>query len=173
MKSCLVLLLCLLGMSVAKDYPVDITLTQGLTGPAFIEVRTSDKMETGGEMRFILYRTDDAERTFEARVAPPVERGLYRLEYPFETGSWEMQLRFGTGIDLYETWASFYVEPGERTLKFRNMFYGTLGPNTPSYVQPLGFGVFTLMLGVALTLVVAVLRWLKKQGEGQRVRAEG
>jgi hypothetical protein len=168
MKSLLVFLACFLTIALAQtalaqNYTVETTITQNPSGSALIEVRTDPDMRTGGEMRFVLYRTDNDARTFDARVVPPLERGLYRLEYPLTKGSWEIQLRFGTGIELYETWISFYSEPTAPPQNFRTMFYGSLDPNTPRYVQPLGFAIFALMLAIALTLVITILRWLKRQ----------
>ncbi len=144
---------------------VETSVTTRAAQPALIEARTDPRVTGQGEMRFIIYRTDDDLRDFEARVVPPVEGGLYRLEYTFpDKGSWEIRLRFGTGLDLYETWISSYLDPSsETTLNFRNVFYGSLSADTPRYVQPLGFGIFALMLLLALTLVVTILRWLKRQ----------
>ncbi len=165
MKLLILLLGCVVGSGLAQaKLFVETSLTPRGSHPALIEVRTDPALTERGEMRFILYRTDDDLRTFDARVVPPIEPGLYRLEYPFDKGSWEIRLRFGTGIDLHETQISTYLEPErDNTLNFRNIFYGTLKAGTPRYVQPLGFGIFALMLVIALTLIITILRWLKRQ----------
>jgi hypothetical protein len=171
MKLLLVFLSCVLTSGVAQTGNarvgsfVEMSITPRPSQSALIEVRTDPKITSQGEMRFIIYRTDDDLRTFDMRVVTPLENGLYRLEYAFpDKGSWEIRLRFGTGLDLYETWISTYLDPSrEETLNFRNVFYGSLGADTPRYIQPLGFGIFALMLVVALTLVIAILRWLKRQ----------
>lgn len=171
MNILLIFFACLLGVGFAQTGNprvgsfVEMTITPRGSQAALIEVRTDPAITGKGEMRLIIYRTDDDLRTFDARVVPPVEPGLYRLEYPFlDKGSWEIRLRFGTGLDLYETWISTYLDPtSNTTLNFRSTFYGSLGANTPRYIQPLGFGIFALMLGVALTLVITILRWLKRQ----------
>jgi hypothetical protein len=144
---------------------MDMSLTPQSSQPALIEIHTDPALTQNGEMRFVIYRDDDDLRTFDTRVLPPVERGLYRLEYPFpESGSWVIRLRFGTGLDLYETQVSSYLDPSrEKTLNFRSRFYGSLSADTPSYIQHLGFGIFALMLVIALTLVITILRWLKRQ----------
>jgi hypothetical protein len=137
----------------------------GAVQPALIEVRTDPAITKNEELRFWIYRNDDDSRAFDSRVAPPVEPGLYRLEYSFpEKGSWELRMRYGTGLDLYYANVSNYLEPSqEKTLNFRETFYGSLTTSTPRYIQPLGFGIFALMLVIALTLVVTILRWLKRQ----------
>jgi hypothetical protein len=140
-------------------------ILRGAAQPALIEVRTDPAVTKNEELRFWIYRNDDDSRAFDSRVVPPVEPGLYRLEYTFpEKGSWELRMRYGTGLDLYYANVSNYLEPSqEKTLNFRETFYGSLSTSTPRYIQPLGFGIFALMLVIALTLVVTILRWLKRQ----------
>jgi hypothetical protein len=89
---------------------------------------------------------------------------VYELEYPFEAGHWGINLRYGTGLDIYYAHVSNYLEPSqERTLLFYDTFRGDLSETTPRYIQPLGFGIFGLMLVIALTLIITILRWLKRQ----------
>jgi hypothetical protein len=171
MKRLFVFFVCVLSFGFAQTGNprvgsfVEMSITPRTSQPAVIEVHTDPKITGQGEMRFIIYRTDDDLRTFDMRVVTPLENGLYRLEYTFsDKGSWEIRLRFGTGLDLYETWISTYLDPSrEEPLNFRNMFYGSLSADTPSYIQPLGFSIFALMLVIALTLVITILRWLKRQ----------
>lgn len=168
MKFLAIFFVCLLTVSIAQSRVgsiVEMTITTRPSQPALIEIRTDPAITGRGEMRYVIYRTDDDLRTFDTRITPPVEPGLYRLEYTFpEMGYWEIRLRFGTGLDLYETEVSSYLDPTqETTVSFRNMFYGSLSADTPRYVQPLGFSIFALMLAIALTLVVTILRWLKRQ----------
>jgi hypothetical protein len=147
-------------------------MLRGTTQPALVEVRTDPALTKNEELRFWIYRSDDDVRTFDSRVVPRVEPGLYRLEYTFpEAGSWGFNMRYGTGLDVYYANVSSYLDPAaERTVNYQDTFYGSLTTDTPRYMQPLGFGIFALVLAIALTLVITILRWLKKQqSAGQRV----
>jgi hypothetical protein len=143
----------------------DVSITPRMSQPALIEVRTDPTLTKNEELRLWIYRSDDDERTFDSRVVPPLEPGLYRFEYTFpERGSWGLNMRYGTGLDLYYANVSGPLDPTqERTLEFSDTFYGSLTTQTPTYIQPLGFGIFALMLVIALTLVITILRWLKRQ----------
>ncbi len=166
MNYLLVFLACVFTFSFAQTSSfAETTIITKALQPALLEFRTDPKLTGRGEMRLIIYRTDDDARTFDTRVVPPVEPGRYRLEYPFPAqGSWEIRVRFGTGLALYETWISIYLEPdSDQTQTFRNAFYSSMSADTPRYIQPLGFGIFALVLVVALTLVTTILRWLKRQ----------
>jgi hypothetical protein len=151
---------------VGSSAEVSIT-PRGTNQSASIEIRTDPTYTKNEELRFWIYRSDDDLRTFESRVVIPVEPGVYRLEYTFpERGQWGLNMRYGTGLDLYYANVSGIIEPSqERTINFSDVFYGTLTTGAPSYIQPLGFGIFALMLLIALTLVITILRWLKHQQE--------
>jgi hypothetical protein len=163
-----VLLALIVGTSLAQSRvggPADISIElRGENQPALIRIETDPNITNNEEMRLWIYRDDDDTRKFEGRVVPPLTRGVYELEYPFTEGSWGINLRYGTGLDIYYAHLSSYLEPSqERTLLFYDTFYGELSTTTPHYMQPLGFSIFALMLLISLTLVVTILRWLKRQ----------
>jgi hypothetical protein len=144
----------------------NITITtRGALQPSLIEVRTDPTLTGNEELRFWIYRNDDDLRTFESRVVAPLEPGLYQFEHSFsERGNWGLNMRYGTGLDLYYANVSGTLDPTqEKAQSFQDIFYGTLTTQTPGYIQPLGFGIFALMLVIALTLVITILRWLKRQ----------
>jgi hypothetical protein len=168
MKWFVILLALIVGTSLAQSReggPADISIElRGDNQPALIRIETDPSITNNEEMRLWIYRDDDDTRMFEGRVVPPLTKGVYELEYPFTQGSWGINLRYGTGLDIYYARVSGYLEPSqERTLSLYDTFYGELSTSTPRYMQPLGFSIFALMLVIALTLVVTILRWLKRQ----------
>jgi hypothetical protein len=167
MKWFVVFLALILGTSLAQSRvgsPTNISIELSARQPALIRIETDPNITKNEEMRLWIYRDDDDTRTFESRAVPPLARGVYELEYPFTEGSWGLNLRYGTGLDIYYAHVSSYLEPSrERTLFFYDTFYGDLSESTPRSMQPLGFSIFALMLAIALTLVITILRWLKRQ----------
>lgn len=168
MKWFVVFLALMVGTSLAQSRvgsPADISIElRGERQPALIRIETNPNITNNEEMRLWIYRDDDDTRKFESRVTSPLTKGVYELEYPFTEGSWGINLRYGTGLDIYYARVSSYLEPSQqRTLLFYDTFYGELSNTTPRYMQPLGFSIFALMLVIALTLVVTILRWLKRQ----------
>jgi hypothetical protein len=168
MKWVVVFLALIVGTSLAQSRvggPAEISIElRGERQPALIRIETDPSITNLEEMRLWIYRDDDDTRKFASRVVPPLTSGVYELEYPFTKGSWGLNLRYGTGLDIYYAHVSTYLEPSqERTLHFYDTFYGELSKTTPRYMQPLGFSIFALMLLISLTLVVTILRWLNRQ----------
>jgi hypothetical protein len=163
-----VFLALIVGTSLAQARvggPADVSIElRGENESALVRVETDPQLTKNEEMRLWIYRDDDDTRKFTSRVVTPRSSGVYELEYPFTEGSWGLNLRYGTGLDVYYAHVSTYLEPSrERTLHFYDTFYGDLSETTPRYMQPLGFGIFALMLLISLTLVITILRWLERQ----------
>lgn len=127
-----------------------------------IEVQTNPDITRRHELTLFLNRRNADDRPFSL-IVPPIEPGLYRVERALPAGSWNLTLRYGVGLDLYYTWMRVDLDPVDGiALRRGALFEGDLGENVPALVQPLGFAVFGLVAAVALGLVVAVLRGLKR-----------
>ena len=168
MKWFFVFLVLTVGISLAQSRDggaVNVSIElRGENKDALVRIETDPNLTKREEVRLWIYRDDDDTRTFESRVVTPLEDGVYEFEYPFTEGSWGLNLRYGTGLDIYYAHVATYLEPSqERTLYFSDTFYGDLSETTPRYMQPLGFSIFALMLAISLTLVITILRWLKRQ----------
>lgn len=161
----------LFGFTLGQARPgsaADITVTErGPEQPTLIEVRTDPELTQNGEMMLYIHgRSAEHDRGYIKRLEPPLEPGLYRFEVTLPSaGEWGVNPRYGVGLDLY--YASFegrFDPAGQDTFNYRTRFRGDLGADTPTYLQPLGFGILGLVLAIALGLVVGVLRRLGRQG---------
>ncbi len=160
MKSLLIVLV-LLGVNLALAAPrvqtVTMTIEQNQKN-LILEVQTEDK--SWHELSFYIYKPG-SRRDFVRRIVPPSEPGLYRLEYTFaDYGSWEINLRYGTGLDRYYGWINLEIDESSKNFIRRNIFQGDLDRTAPRYIQSIGFAIFGLLLLISLVLIGAILRWL-------------
>ena len=173
----LALLLLLGGLACAQaprlGSGADIRLDEAAPGNRLsLEVRTDPALTRNSElMAFVFPRDRRSEAVVLRHLVPPVAPGLYRLEFELPTaGDWGFSLRYGLGLDLYHASFSARLEPaGERSFDVQTTFRGDLSERTPSYVQPLGFGIFALVALTALGLITGVLRWLGVQRSTERL----
>lgn len=177
MRACVVLLALLAGLGLAQQPRLGsearIRLDEAAPGDRVaLELQTDPALTKNSElMAFVFQRDRSGEAGILRHLVPPVEPGLYRLELELpEAGDWGFSLRYGLGLDLYYASVSQRLEPaGERSFDFQTTFRGDLSERTPSYVQPLGFGIFALVALIALGLITGVLRWLGVQRSTERL----
>ena len=164
----ILLLLSAFGFTLAQARPgsaADITVTErGAGQPTLIEVRTDPALTKNSEMMLFIRSRETGDLL--KRLEPTTEPGFYHFEVRLpHAGEWRVNPRYGVGLDLY--YASFtgrFDPAGTDSFSYAERFRGDLGVDTPGYIQPLGFTILAAVLAVALGLVVAVLRWLGRQG---------
>ena len=129
-----------------------------------LSVHTDPLKSKHHEMSFYLFQRDDDSRSFIRRIVPPTKPGLYILDYTFpQKGSWGMSLRYGVGLDRYETWMDFQVDDQTQSFTRLHTFQGDLDTKTPRYIQRIGFTIFGLLLLTTLLLTTRILQFIKRQ----------
>jgi hypothetical protein len=170
LRAALALLLVAFGTSasarIGESVATVVVAPHGDGALTAIEVSTNPDITRRHEMTLFLNRRDADDRG-RSLIVPPTEPGRYRFEVALPAGRWNLTLRYGVGLDLYYTWMRIDIDPeGGVTQRRGALFEGDLGESVPALVQPLGFAVFGLVAVVALGLVVAVLRGLKRAEAG-------
>lgn len=132
--------------------------------PVAVTVRTDPEITGRGEL-FYFWLESGGDVILRGAV-PPERPGRYRFTVPVpHAGRWGLSLRHGVGLELFYAFRWFDLDPaGGETVRVHEFFSPELGPDAPRFVQPLGFAVFAGVLVTSLGLVVAVLRWVRRQG---------
>lgn len=99
-----------------------------------------------------------------SKLLRPLVNGTHSFNYRFsKTGDWGIWMRYGIGIDSYQDYLRFTV-PETATIKIYPLFFeGALSSNVASYVQPLGFTLFAVLLGISALVLVFTFRWIGKK----------
>jgi hypothetical protein len=157
------------GFVMAESRTRVIDMSINLRGKDLILEVTPETINRFGEMSFYIYKPGDP-RNFIRRMIP-AQNGIYRLIYTFpEDGYWDINLRYGIGLDRYYANLDLSVDQRSQTYNRRTVFHGDLDNQAPNYIQTIGFGVFALLLLITLSLITTILRWLKKvRGQGSDI----
>ncbi len=103
---------------------------------------------------------------FNQRLSLPIKAtspGLYRATAPMTEGVWRYYARVGPGQAGYISREAFSLEKTETSapIVLGNQFENTV----PSYVQPVGYAVWAVILALALALTGAVLGRLSRRAQ--------
>ena len=101
---------------------------------------------------------------FNQRLSLPIKPtspGVYRVTAPMTEGVWRYYARVGPGQAGYISREAFSLEKTETSapIVLGNQFENTV----PSYVQPVGYAVWAVILALALGLTGAVLGRLSQR----------
>jgi hypothetical protein len=164
MKGLVMVSLFWFGFVMAESRTQAIEMSIKLSGKDLILEVTPETRSGFSEMSFYIYKPGNP-RNFIRRIIP-AQNGIYRLMYTFpEDGYWDINLRYGIGLDRYYANLDLRVDQRSQTYNRRTVFHGDLDNQTPNYIQSIGFGVFALLLFITLSLITTILRWLKRGSE--------
>jgi hypothetical protein len=121
------------------------------------------------EIRFAKPITDELlmwawKLGFDQRISVPVKAtspGVYRFTAPMTEGVWRYYMRVGPGQAGYISRETFSVEKTETKTSFA--MYNQFEDTVPTYIQPVGYAVWAVLLVFALGLVTVVLGRLSKR----------
>ena len=92
-------------------------------------------------------------------IRPSVSNGEHVFKYSFtEAGAWWAWMRYGVGVDTYQTSFRFSLKEDEQTQSFIERFRGDLEESVPAYVQPAGFAILGILLLLSCLIVTSAVR---------------
>jgi hypothetical protein len=101
---------------------------------------------------------------FNQRLSLPVKAtspGVYRFTAPMTEGVWRYYMRVGPGQAGYISRETLTVDKAET--KINISLYNQFENTVPTYIQPVGYAVWAVLLILALGLVTVVLSRLSKR----------
>jgi hypothetical protein len=171
MIRCLIIAIVLVSsLGLAQRYALRQGTTATLTtqqqgADTTLTLMTDPTITHRSEMTFFIYNRDTGRRGGTVRrTIPPSQPGQYDLTLPLQDGRWGISFRYGIGLDIYYAYSDHFVsQSNPRPVTNHLIFRGALRQDTPRHIQTLGFGILTVVLLVALSLVTTLLRHLKQQ----------
>ena len=135
---------------------------QGLGQPSTITILT-DPAETRGQEFGISVRNANWETVLRT-VVTSSENGEYSFPIVFDsTGEWGIWMRYGLGLENFERTQRFVIGDEVDVLGGSSSFRGSLAPDVPNYVQPMGYAIFGTLLLCTLLMLTRLFYWLNKQ----------
>lgn len=145
-----------------SDFTIEID-NQGILQPSTISIFT-DVAEMQGQEMTVSVRSARG-RTALRTVVVPTEDGVYSFPIDFDSvGEWGVWMRYGLGLETYERVRRFQINDVVGVVEVgSSSFRGTLRPDVPDYVQPMGYAIFLTLLLCTLLMLGKLFYWINRQ----------
>lgn len=166
MKALIILLITLNSLAIAQwqakqGSSVEVTLEFSGVGQ---QSRLVLKTDPPVNKEILLRLESNSGLSSVSLIRPALAKGEHVFEYDFaETGGWWGWMRYGVGVDTYQTSIRFTLPEQAESKFFSKRFRGDLEENVPDYVQPVGFAILGLILLFSCVIVISAVRWVAKQ----------